>query len=181
MSGQSLEESWKNEHLFMIGDPILRQNCEEVKDITEAQDLCTQMVELLRELNGAGLAAPQIGDARRVIVVELRKNDFFPNRKESPLYVMINPELEEVRGEVEVNWESCFSIPGLIGEVPRQLQIKVRYIDPQGDEHLENFEGHIARIIQHEIDHLNGVLFLDRMTDMSGLSTIENYKKKLSA
>jgi peptide deformylase len=179
MSGKSLVESWKNKNLVMIGDPILRQSCEPIEDINDCQDLCDRMVALLRELNGAGLAAPQIGEAKRVIVVELRKNDFFPNRKESPLYVMINPEVEEVKGEIDVNWESCFSIPGLIGRVPRQLEIKVKYLDPSGHVHHESFDEHIARIIQHEIDHLNGILFLDRMTDLKGLSTIENYKKLL--
>ncbi len=162
--------------IVTLGDPILKLACSKVENIAGISDHCKKMVSLLRELKGAGLAGPQIGLHKRIIVVEVRKTELFPNRIESPLYVMINPEIIKASLEVEEGWEGCFSVPGMVGLVERSKNITVKYQSQAGQEHLENFEGYLARVIQHECDHLDGYLYLEKMKDISRLSTVENYK-----
>lgn len=135
------------------------------------------MVAQLRALSGAGIAANQLGEPLAVVVVEVRKTDFFPDRPESPLYVMINPEILETSNDTEDDWEGCYSVPGLMGRVPRTSSVRVRYVTPEGESKDERFAGYLSRVIQHECDHLDGRLFLDRMHSMESVSTIENYAK----
>lgn len=160
-----------------IGDPLLKRKAQSVTSVVEVADLCEAMVNRLRELNGAGLAAPQIGFSLRIIIVEVRKTDLFPDRPESPLYVMINPTLGEIASEKLEDWEGCFSVPGLVGVVPRAKSVRVRYTSLDGASHDEVFTGYIARVIQHEYDHLEGKEFLSRMTSMETISTVENWRK----
>jgi peptide deformylase len=162
--------------IVTVGDPELRQECKIVHSVESVKTNCQMMVDFLRELNGAGLAAPQIRLKERIIVVEVRKTDLFPNRPVSALYVMINPEIINFSEDVEEGWEGCFSIPNLMGLVERSKVIKVKYLDIEGEENCETFEGYLARVIQHECDHLDGYLFLDRMKSMESLCSVENYK-----
>jgi len=161
--------------LVTVGDPILRQVAKENKNLEKLKPLCAELVTLLREFNGAGLAAPQIGLPDPVVVIEVRKTDIFPSRPESPLYVMINPKIEERSSETSSEWEGCFSIPGLMAKVERPNSIKVSYQNPDGERFVERFDGYLGRVIQHETDHLNGVLFTDLMDPLS-LTTVENWK-----
>ena len=124
---------------------------------------------------GAGLAAPQIAAPVKLIVVEVRKTDVFPDRPTSPLLQMINPVVVEQSGTTEIGWEGCFSVPGLMGLVPRAETITVGYTAVDGASVTEQYSGYLARVIQHEIDHLNGVEFVDRMTTMESLTTVTNY------
>lgn len=163
--------------IVTVGDPRLKQRANRVKDINRVKPICEKMINSLRDLKGAGLAAPQIGEPLRIIVVEVRKTDMFPDRPESPLYVMINPRLKETSNEKEKGWEGCFSVPGLMGIVPRYKTIRVQYVTPDGVEHNEIFEGYIARVIQHEYDHLDGLEFLNRMESMESISTVKNWKR----
>lgn len=163
--------------ILTVGDPKLKQRAKPVGDIKHVRSLCERMVNRLRELNGAGLAAPQIGEPLRIIVVEVRKTDIFPDRPESLLYVMINPWIIETSNDKEDGWEGCFSVPGLMGVVPRHKTIRVQYVTPDGVEHDETFEGYLARVMQHEYDHLDGIEFLDRMESMESISTVENWKR----
>ncbi|MGH4016888.1 MAG: peptide deformylase [Pseudonocardiaceae bacterium] len=110
-----------------IGDPRLKAETEAIDDVHEVADLFARMVDRLRELNGAGLAAPQIGASVKVIVVEVRRTDVFPDRPTSPLLQMINPVIVEQSGTIEAGWEGCFSVPGLMGLVPRSETITVMY------------------------------------------------------
>jgi peptide deformylase len=136
------------------------------------------MIRKLAELKGAGLAAPQIGESLRIIVVEVQKNELFPDRPESPLYVMINPEVTYLTNDKESGWESCFSVPGLIGLVSRYKEIRVNYTSPDGSQHTDDFDDYLARVIQHECDHLEGVVYLDRMESMQTISTIDNWRNE---
>ncbi len=163
--------------VITIGDPALRQPAVPYEKPSDAQGLCDEMVARLRALNGAGLAANQIGQARAVVVIEVRKTDFFPDRPESPLYTMINPVILSRSGVANEDWEGCFSIPGLMGKVPRADQIEVEYYSPNGTRCRERFDGYLARVVQHECDHLEGTIFLDRMNSMSSISTIANYTR----
>lgn len=168
MSGQAGDD------IVTIGDPRLKSATRSVST-DEAADLLGQMVNRLRTLNGAGLAAPQVGASVRVVVVEVRKTDVFPDRPTSPLLQMVNPVITTSSDEVVDGWEGCFSVPGLMGQVPRHESITVEYADADGESRTESYSGYVARVIQHEVDHLDGIEFVDRMTSMASLTTVKNY------
>lgn len=164
----------KIEHL---GSPIIRSHSRPVANVAEGARICDRLVTYLRELKGAGLAAPQVGLPYRVFVAEVRKTEMFPDREESPLYTMINPEFQILSTNELIDYEGCFSVPGYVGIVPRFEKLKASWVEPDGTEKEEIFEGYIARVLQHEMDHLNGLVYLDRMTDMHSFSTRENYMR----
>lgn len=161
--------------IVTIGDPLLKREASHVRDMDGAMKSAVRMTELLRELGGAGLAAPQVGLDIRVVVVEVRKTDLFPDRPESPLYVMINPQIVELSLETDEIWEGCYSVPGLMGQIHRPRAIRVEYVDANGTHRDERIDGYLGRVIQHEYDHLSGLLFLDRMSSLSSLTTVTNY------
>jgi peptide deformylase len=160
-----------------VGSPIIRSHSQRIQSQDQAARICEILTEKLRELQGAGLAAPQIGLPYRVFVAEVRKTEMFPDREESRLYKMINPEIEILSTELLTDYEGCFSVPGYVGLVPRFKKLKASWTEADGTSRTEILEGYIARVIQHELDHLNGMLYLDRMPDMATLSTRENYMK----
>lgn len=165
------------EGVVTVGDPKLRREAIQVDEPDKVRTLCDQMVARLRALKGAGIAANQVGESVAVIVVEVRKTDFFPDRPESPLYVMINPVIRERSSEKDEDWEGCFSVPGLMGQVPRARSIRLSYTLPSGELRDEWFDGYLARVIQHECDHLDGNIFLDRMETMASVTTVDNFAK----
>jgi peptide deformylase len=135
-------------------DPVLREIAKPVKEVTpRIRKLLADMAETMYDANGVGLAAPQIGISKRVIVVD-------PQDGETGLIGMVNPEIVEAEGE-QLGPEGCLSIPGLNGEVKRYMRIRVKGLDENGEERIIDAEGFLARIFQHEIDHLNGILFTD--------------------
>jgi peptide deformylase len=163
------------EGIVTVGDPLLKAPTAEVDNVRDVAELLATMVDRVRSLNGAGLAAPQIGASVKVVVVEVRKTDVFPDRPECPLLQMINPMVVAHSGSTLVDWEGCFSVPGLMGLVPRAETIAVEYLTPDGGRVTEEYTGYVARVIQHEIDHLDGVEFVERMTSMRSLTTVRNY------
>lgn len=162
--------------LVAIGDPRLAEPVAQVNDVTAIQDEINDMIALLRELRGAGLAAPQIGWSASVVVIEVRKNELFPNRPESRLFVLANPKILEMSEDGQTDWEGCFSVPGIVGKVTRASTVRVSYIDENGNHHDETFEGYLARVVQHELDHLQGRVFLQRLDPESAVSTVENFR-----
>ncbi|MBX9567377.1 MAG: peptide deformylase [Candidatus Obscuribacterales bacterium] len=173
----SFESQPASPRLVHIGDPIIRSISRPIQSIMQAAKICRVLTEKLWEIQGAGLAAPQIGVPYRIFVFEVRKTELFPDREESPLYTMINPELEILDESTVVNYEGCFSVPGYLGLVPRARALRVKWTDPDESLREEVFEDYRARVIQHEMDHLNGVVYIDRMPDMSTFTTRENYLK----
>jgi peptide deformylase len=173
------DASWKagaaHPDIVTVGDPALRRPVEPLDDIAAASARLDGMVTLLRELKGAGLAAPQVGWPAAAVVVEVRKTAVFPDRPESPLYVMFNPSIEVLSDETEEDWEGCFSVPGLMGHVPRHQSVQVTYLDENCERREQRFTGYVARVVQHELDHLAGKVFLDRMCSMSSISTVANW------
>jgi peptide deformylase len=165
-----------------IGDPVLRERAREVERdelrSPEVQRLIDDMVETVRHANGAGLAANQVGDLHRIAVVEVRPgNPRYPYKPPIALTVMVNPELEPLGDEtLEIN-EGCLSVPDLRGTVDRAAAVRVRYVDRDGDEHVEERRGLAAGTFQHELDHLNGVLFLDRVRDPATFTTWEQFDR----
>ncbi|KAF0248868.1 MAG: peptide deformylase [bacterium] len=169
---------YMREEVVTIGDPFLREPTKIVTNLTEVAPLCELMVKKLREeLKGAGLAANQIGVPARILIAELRKNDLFPNRPPSSLHIMINPEIISQSDEMIEGWEGCFSVPDMVGLVPRHKSIVVKYVTLDEMEHKETFSEDIARTIQHEVDHLDGVLYFERMKDMRNIMTRNNFKQ----
>lgn len=160
-----------------LGDPGLKRKIGVVRGFGVVREKCDEMVEFLRKIAGAGLAAPQLGINLPIVVIEVRKTDLFPDRPESPLYVMINPKILKYSKKKLVDHEGCFSVPGMIGKVKRSESVELEYQDLDGNKHKEKFSGYIARVIQHEVDHLNGLEYLQRMDSMTDLMTVENWKK----
>jgi peptide deformylase len=147
--------------------PILRTQTRKVIHFSpELQYLISDMIETMRKTHGVGLAAPQIGVDKQLIVVEyssdIEPSDEIP--KAPYLYVMINPEISDRSSDQVKGIEACLSIPGLCGEVERHESIRVKGLDRQGHAIEQNADGWLARIFQHEIDHLHGVLYTDRAT-----------------
>lgn len=150
-------------------NPLLRQPANKVRALSpKVQTLIDDMIETMRAAPGVGLAAPQVAVSQRVIVVEFGEPSEDPEAPPSPpdLYALINPEIVRRSQEQVIGVEACLSIPGFAGEVERSTAVTVKGINRQGDEVKIKAEGWLARIFQHEIDHLNGVLFIDRAEEV---------------
>ena len=165
-----------------LGDPVLRERAREVTPDElrgdAVQKLIDDMIETMREANGAGLAANQVGETLRIAVVEVRPdNPRYPYKPPVPLTVIVNPVIAPLDEDVEQINEGCLSVPNLRGEVPRYMTIRVHYLDREGGEHEEVRRGLTAGTFQHELDHLDGTLFLDRVSDPSTLSTWEQFER----
>ena len=146
-----------------IGDPVLRKKAVKIEKVTrDTHKLIDDMIETMRAAHGLGLAAPQVGVAQRLAVVEISENDpeGNPHRK---TYVLINPEIIKPSPETWENPEGCLSIPGWRGVVQRPLKITVKALDRDGNRVKFDAEGMLARAIQHEVDHLDGVLYIDKL------------------
>ena len=144
--------------------PLLREKSRHVRRVRPAmQQLIDDMVSTMRAANGIGLAAVQIGVPERVIVVRLPENE--ENPEGSKLYVVINPQLARKSREMEEGIEGCLSVSGLVGEVSRHRAVTVKGLGRQGQAVRIKAEGFLARVFQHEIDHCDGILFLDRVED----------------
>jgi len=158
----------------MIGDPVLRQRASEVSaddlEGDEVQNLIDDMIDTMRHAHGAGIAANQVSVPRRIAVVEVGDNPRYPYKPRVPLTVLINPVIEAVGNETVVVNEGCLSVP-LRGDVTRSVHIRLRWLDRQGETHDELVDGLTAATMQHECDHLDGRLFIDRVTDPSSLAT----------
>jgi len=165
-----------------LGDPVLRERAREVTPDElrgdAVQKLIDDMIETMRGANGAGLAANQVGETLRIAVVEVRPgNPRYPYKPPVPLTVIVNPVIEPLDEDLEQINEGCLSVPNVRGEVPRHMTIRVHYLDREGGEHEEVRRGLTAGTFQHELDHLDGTLFLDRVSDPSTLSTWEQFER----
>ncbi|MGZ6315748.1 MAG: peptide deformylase [Anaerolineales bacterium] len=154
--------------IVTLPDPFLRRKARPVSTFDkDLQTLIDDMIDTMREAPGVGLAAPQVGIAERLIVVEYAEppEDGDEEKEVKPkLYVMANPEIVKASEETELGVEGCLSIPGLVGEVERFSTIQVKGLNRRGQPMKVKAEGWLARIFQHEIDHVNGVVFPDRAT-----------------
>jgi peptide deformylase len=165
-----------------IGHPVLRERAREVSPdelrSAELQGLIDDMIDTMRAASGAGLAANQVGETVRIAVVEVREgNRRYPYKPPVPLTVIVNPVIEPLDDDVEQINEGCLSVPNLRGEVPRHMTVRVRYTDREGEEHDEVRRGLTAGTFQHELDHLDGTLFLDRVTDPATLTTWDQFER----
>jgi peptide deformylase len=155
-------------NVFKMGDPVLLQVAQPVENFAtpELESLLADMHDTMKSLSGAGLAAPQIGVSLQVVVFGVTHNPRYPHAEAVPYTVLINPQLDPIGEELEEGWEGCLSVPGMRGLVPRHKQLRYRGFDQNGtpiDRTVSDFH---ARVVQHEVDHLNGILYPMRIRDL---------------
>jgi peptide deformylase len=154
--------------VLKMGDPLLLQVARPVEhfDTQALRTLLADMRDTMAALNGAGLAAPQIGVSQQVVVFGVGSNPRYPQAEEVPYTVLINPQLEPLGEEMEEGWEGCLSVPGMRGLVPRYARLRYRGFDETGRPIDRDVRGFHARVVQHEVDHLNGILYPMRIRDL---------------
>jgi peptide deformylase len=155
--------------ILKMGDPRLLRVAEPVREFgTPALDeLIADMFDTMHAANGAGLAAPQIGVNLQLVIFGFKHNERYPNAPEVPETVLINPVLRPLSDEMEEGFEGCLSVPGLRGSVPRYTRLHYEGVDQQGKQLSRDVEGFHARVVQHEVDHLLGILYPMRIKDFS--------------
>jgi peptide deformylase len=164
-----------------LGHPILRERAREVTReelaADETQQFIDDLIETMRDANGAGLAAPQVYRSVRIVAVEVRQNPRYPYKPDIPLTVLVNPVLEPLTEETFDNYEGCLSVPNLRGLVPRATEVRLRAWDRHGAEVDSVIRGLSAGTFQHECDHLDGLLFVDRVRDTRSLTTWADFER----
>jgi peptide deformylase len=164
-----------------LGHPVLRKIAAPLS-VTEIQSEPIQkfiddMIETMKEYNGVGLAADQVHESKQIAVLEVADNPRYPEKPPVPLTVLINPQITPLSEETEDDWEGCLSVPDLRGKVPRFKSIRVQALDRNGREVSFTAYDFHARVIQHEWDHLNGKVYLDRMRDLSSLAFLAEFAR----
>jgi len=161
--------------VLRMGDPRLLERSRPVErfDSPELHALIADMRDTMAHQNGAGLAAPQIGVGLRVVIFGVRANPRYPQAEEVPDTVLINPVLEPLGSELDEDWEGCLSVPGMRGWVPRHRSIRYAGFDERGRPFERTVEGFHARVVQHECDHLDGILYPRRIVDLTRFGFID--------
>jgi len=154
--------------VLKMGDPRLLAPAREVEDFgsPELTQLIVDMHDTMRSLNGAGLAAPQIGVGLQVVIFEVAANPRYPEAEDVPFTVLINPVLTPLSDVMEEGWEGCLSVPGMRGRVPRHADLRYQGFDAAGQPIDRSVDGFHARVVQHEVDHLHGILYPMRIRDL---------------
>jgi peptide deformylase len=164
-----------------LGHPVLRRIAELVSPeairAPEIQQLIDDMLETMDDHDGAGLAAPQVHVSRRVVVYGVEANPRYPDAEEVPLTVLVNPVVTPVGDTQEEDWEGCLSVPDMRGMVPRFTGVRVEASDRHGKPLRFTAEGFHARVVQHECDHLDGRVYLDRMRSMATLTFLPEFQR----
>ncbi len=163
-------------NVLKMGDPRLLEKSIAVEPIDAAvlAPLLADMWDTMAEENGAGLAAPQIGILQRVVVFGYRSNSRYPDSPPIPETVLINPVIEPLSEAREQCWEGCLSVPGMRGLVPRYREIRYRGYDQHGEPVERKADGFHSRVVQHECDHLDGILYPQRITDMRNFGFLDS-------
>jgi peptide deformylase len=164
-----------------LGHPVLRKVTETVSQ-SELQSPAWQkfiddMIETMKEYDGVGLAADQVHESKQIAVLEVADNPRYPEKPQVPLTVLVNPTITPLSKDMEEDWEGCLSIPDLRGMVPRYKSVRVQALDRHGKEIDFVANEFHARVIQHEFDHLNGKVYLDRMRDFSTLTFLQEFAR----
>ena len=168
--------------IAQLGAQVLRQTAQAVIDFqsVETQQVIDSMLTTLASTQGVGLAAPQISVSKRMIIIASRPTARYPNAPVMEPTIMINPVFQPLSDEQEKGWEGCLSIPGIRALVPRYKEIMVQYSDEQGVFHEVKLEGFVARVFQHEADHLEGMVYLDRVVENADIIAENEYMKLFS-
>ena len=167
--------------IIQLGDPVLRTKAQLVENIQDLriQKLIDDLITTVRQANGVGIAAPQVRVSDRLFVVASRPNPRYPNAPEMEPTAMINPKILAHSTDIIKGWEGCLSIPGIRGLVPRYQAIEVEYTDQNGKLQKQEMTDFVARIFQHEYDHLDGIVFLDRLETTQDIVTEQEYQKRI--
>jgi len=164
-----------------LGHPVLRQPARPLSPeeilAPETQQFIDDLIETMREYDGAGLAANQVHVFKQIAVIEVQANPRYPDAPEIPLTVIINPVVTPLTDEMEDGWEGCLSVPDMRGVVPRHTAVRLEFHDREGARQVVDAKDFFARVAQHETDHLNGHVYLDRMRDLSTLSHIAEWQR----
>jgi len=168
--------------IAQLGQPVLREEAKRIADPKDpaVQALIDDMMATVVDANGVGLAAPQVFESQSLFIIASSPNPRYPSAPDLEPIALINPEIVWASNEKEKGWEGCLSIPGLRGIVPRFRKIGVRYLTRTGELREDEFANFIARVFQHEYDHLQGVVFLDRMDSPTELVTEKEYLRLVS-
>ena len=162
--------------IAQLGNPILRQPSQPVDESTDVNHLIDALIATATAANGVGIAAPQVSQSYRLFIVASRPNPRYPDAPLMEPTAMINPRILSHSAQTIKDWEGCLSIPGIRGLVPRYRAIDVEYTDREGKRHHQELKDFVARIFQHELDHLDGILFVDRL-DTLDLVTEQEYQR----
>ena len=164
-----------------LGHPVLREVAHpvpiEMIRSADVQRFIDDMVETMREYSGAGLAANQVHTPVQIAVIEVTANPRYPDAPQIPLTVLVNPVVTPVTEEMEEGWEGCLSVPDMRGRVPRYTAVRLECLDREGGRVDLVAKDFFARVIQHETDHLNGIVYVDRMQDLSSLSFLAEWQR----
>lgn len=165
--------------VLRMGHPVLRQVASPVAHFAtpDLQQLVDDMTDTMRACDGAGLAASQIGVLQRVVVFGVEHNPRYPDAEAVPFTVLVNPLITPLSEERDLGWEGCLSVPGMRGLVPRYTHIRYRGFDPSGQPLDCEVAGFHARVVQHECDHLDGILYPERIEDMRMFGFIEELQQ----
>lgn len=167
--------------IIQLGNPLLRTKAQFVENIQDRQiqKLINSLIATVNQANGVGIAAPQVAHSDRLFIVASRPNPRYPNAPEMEPTAMINPRILAHSSEIVKGWEGCLSIPGIRGLVPRYQAIEVEYSDRDGKLQKQELTDFVARVFQHEYDHLDGIVFLDRLESTQDLITEQEYQKRI--
>lgn len=167
--------------IAQLGNPILRQKAQSVNNIQDEviQNLIDALILTATSSNGVGIAAPQVSKSYRLFIVASRPNPRYPNAPLMAPTAMINPQIIAHSTEIVNGWEGCLSIPGIRGLVPRYQAVEVEYTTRDGKQNRQELTDFVARIFQHEYDHLDGIVFLDRIEGTQDLMTDQEYHQRI--
>lgn len=172
----------KLRQIAQLGHEVLRQQAEPVHNFDDQKiiDVIDDMLMTLSESNGVGIAAPQIYESYQIVIIASRPTPRYPDAPLMEPTLMINPEFQALSPDREKDWEGCLSIPGIRALVPRYSQIRVSYSDRQGQLQEQDLSGFVARVFQHEYDHLEGKVYLDRVENNGDIISEQEFQKLIS-
>jgi peptide deformylase len=167
--------------ILQLGNPRLRQLAQPIANTQDPalQGLIDELIQTLTQANGVGIAAPQVGLDLQLVIVASHPTPRYPDAPDMPPLAMLNPRIVSYADTTEKGWEGCLSVPGIRGLVPRYPSVTVDYRDRQGQPQQQMFQGFVARIFQHEYDHLQGIVFVDRVESTRELMSEQEYQRQI--
>ncbi len=167
--------------IIQLGNPILRQQAKPIDNLADEciQTLIDELITTVAKANGVGIASPQVAESYRLFIVASRPNPRYPNAPTMEPTAMINPRIIAHSTDIVKGWEGCLSVPGIRGLVPRYQAIEVEYTSRDGKLHRQQLTDFVARIFQHEYDHLDGIVFIDRVESTQELMTEQEYQQRI--
>ncbi len=165
-----------------LGAPVIRQVATRIEAIhsSETQQLIDNLLATVAQAKGMGIAAPQVGVSRRIVIVCCQPNERYPYAPSMPPTAMLNPEIIEHSDVMEKDWEGCLSLPGVRAEVPRYESIRIAYENREGEPQQQSMSGFLARVVQHELDHLDGIVFIDRVESTRDIIMEQEWQKRMT-